>query len=211
MWWQQWEARLALRVPEAGPMLDRLAGDFREMALLRGLSGPQGRRPVLGLTLHFTDGKAVLRPGWDAEAKLVRTDYVTGDVWMRNPQTREPRRTWSFTWLDGRLRSGRVHRDEADAALAALVQLLHDWDGDPVSVLARSVDHCSICGKALTDPASRGRGIGPECLGKLPRRDALIWAFHREARHDAVAAAAEPALAASGDTPASPAERGLFD
>lgn len=26
---------------------------------------------------------------------------------------------------------------------------------------------CGICGRPLTDPESVGRGIGPDCLGKL--------------------------------------------
>jgi hypothetical protein len=35
----------------------------------------------------------------------------------------------------------------------------------PETVFAKNSDHCSVCGKGLTDQLSRDRGIGPECLG----------------------------------------------
>lgn len=37
---------------------------------------------------------------------------------------------------------------------------------DPDAVFALESRRCCLCGKSLTDPASRQRGIGPECLRK---------------------------------------------
>jgi hypothetical protein len=39
---------------------------------------------------------------------------------------------------------------------------------DAGAVLARSHDHCCICGKVVTDERSKARGIGPECIRYAP-------------------------------------------
>jgi hypothetical protein len=143
--------------------------------------GPFKRRPVLGLTLRVVGGKAVLRPGWNPKSKWIYTKHLAGEVWLPAPGTGEPRRSWSFTWAPDGLHSGMVYRDQADAALATLAQLLRDWQADPASVLARSVDHCCVCGRVLTDPPSRGRGVGPECVRHFPERLAVLMAWTAEA------------------------------
>lgn len=37
---------------------------------------------------------------------------------------------------------------------------------DPAAAVAASGTSCVFCGRTLTDPGSRGRGIGPECFGR---------------------------------------------
>jgi hypothetical protein len=41
---------------------------------------------------------------------------------------------------------------------------VEDFLSDRRRVLAREHDNCCICGRGLTDPLSRSRGIGPECI-----------------------------------------------
>jgi hypothetical protein len=59
----------------------------------------------------------------------------------------------------------RVTCDDAlrDAAFRALEAKAHDLLADPMRLFSEQKDHCCCCGKALTDPVSRTRGIGPEC------------------------------------------------
>jgi hypothetical protein len=51
-----------------------------------------------------------------------------------------------------------------DRLMPRVTRLMRDFLSDKRKVLARSCDHCSICGKGLTDGLSRARGIGPECV-----------------------------------------------
>jgi uncharacterized protein (TIGR02996 family) len=44
------------------------------------------------------------------------------------------------------------------------LKVIQDFVTDRHQVLARAHDHCSICGRRLTDELSRSRGIGPECI-----------------------------------------------
>ena len=56
---------------------------------------------------------------------------------------------------------GRVGRDE-QAAVVALIA------ADPAAAqmrFARELTRCFMCGRMLTDEASRARGIGPDCAG----------------------------------------------
>jgi hypothetical protein len=134
-------------------------------------------------------------------------------VWLPAPETGQPHRAWSFVWANGRLGRHRFCFPQADAALTTLVQLLRDWRQNPGAVLARSTDHCCVCGRVLTDPISRGHGIGPECVRYLPRQLGVLMAWAAEAKDGAMAGkfqppVAEPALAAAGVLPAEP---GLFD
>jgi hypothetical protein len=237
-WYQQWNARVTAATPELAPVLTGLAGTFRDMAGARGLlnwpdsmsvhlvdpdaaggdarppgGGPFDRRPVLGLTLRVVDGKVVLRPGWDARKKWIDCRDLAGDVWLPAPETGQPHRAWSFVWANGRMGRDRLCPPQADAALTTLVQLLRDWRENPGAVLARSTDHCCCCGRVLTEPVSRGRGIGPECIKQFPQQLAVLMAWAAEAIDGAAAGqfqppAAEPALAAAGNTPA---DRDLFD
>lgn len=57
---------------------------------------------------------------------------------------------------------GRVGRDEQKVVLAAI-------NADPMGaqmLFARELTRCYICGRMLTDEASRAAGIGPDCAGR---------------------------------------------
>jgi hypothetical protein len=205
-WWHDWNARVTAAVPELGPVLNGLVGTFRDMAEAKGLlndrpvtsiqlldadagssdsprtvGGPFDRRPVLGLTLRVVNGKVVLRPGWDARKKWIDTRDLAGDVWLPDPETEQPHRAWSFVWANGRMGRHRFCPPQADAALATLLQLPRDWRQNPGAVLARSTDHCCVCGRVLTDPVSRGRGIGPECSKQFAEQLGPLMAWAAEA------------------------------
>lgn len=51
-----------------------------------------------------------------------------------------------------------------------LERLVVEFAADPNyyrALFGQHDGHCGICGRALTDPASRDRGIGPECAAGL--------------------------------------------
>src|SRR5262249_43717595 len=58
---------------------------------------------------------------------------------------------------------GTIHKTAADDA-RRIIQTIRDFLDDSRAVLARSSDHCCVCGRGLTDELSRSRGIGPECF-----------------------------------------------
>jgi uncharacterized protein (TIGR02996 family) len=59
---------------------------------------------------------------------------------------------------------GRRYWQTALGDTQRVVETVRDFVTDRRKVLARSHDHCCICGRGLTDELSRGRGIGPECI-----------------------------------------------
>lgn len=46
------------------------------------------------------------------------------------------------------------------------LSILDGFLADPAASIAKSGENCVFCGHALTDSASRARGIGPECFGR---------------------------------------------
>jgi hypothetical protein len=62
---------------------------------------------------------------------------------------------------------GSIYRT-AEADVRRAVEVMRDFLDDHSAVFARSHDHCCCCGKGLTDELSRSRGIGPECIKKIP-------------------------------------------
>ena len=67
--------------------------------------------------------------------------------------TRQDRRAWVNAWF-------REELPKWQAAIDAAI------DADPVGARARFVaftSRCCCCGRALTDPASKCYGVGPEC------------------------------------------------
>jgi hypothetical protein len=51
-----------------------------------------------------------------------------------------------------------------DLATNALETKPHDLLGDPTRLFSEQSERCCCCHKALSDPVSRTRGIGPECI-----------------------------------------------
>lgn len=62
-------------------------------------------------------------------------------------------------------REGRWYPMECDVHAEKLCTTAARFVADPAAAVAASGTNCAFCGRALTDPQSRIRGIGPECFG----------------------------------------------
>jgi hypothetical protein len=58
------------------------------------------------------------------------------------------------------------HPATVEAEAERLCATAEQFVADPAGTIAASGTHCGFCGRALTDPESRRRGIGPECFGR---------------------------------------------
>jgi len=56
---------------------------------------------------------------------------------------------------------------DVDVDALRLCKIITRFVADPSAAIAESGTHCSFCGRSLTDPVSRRRGIGPECFDKM--------------------------------------------
>jgi hypothetical protein len=124
-------------------------------------SGPQRLLEFKGLAHHVFRGsieKGIFRKSW---TELVRT---RDPFWMRLTfvvWADEGEPTWRFQSTNAHTSRGWGNcfylRDEVARLLALRLSCL-----DPTMLLS---EHCLICNRALTDPVSRARCIGPECWG----------------------------------------------
>jgi hypothetical protein len=60
-----------------------------------------------------------------------------------------------------------IHGNQAQAKTVRDFYYL--FAADPSAILALESERCCLCGKALTEPLSRSRGVGPECARKWNR------------------------------------------
>jgi hypothetical protein len=116
---------------------------------------------------------------FDGAVEYAPEGVVSADVFQRSPGWRDPRMRLPFTvigWADtpeswelqpGSCRFSKVLRHGWGAVRDILVQRLHaaftsgTFERFQPSLMLRPA--CLRCGKALTDPASMARWIGPEC------------------------------------------------
>jgi hypothetical protein len=66
---------------------------------------------------------------------------------------------------DGQIKLAEFCSDTVVEETTRLCETVFKFLENPDSVIALSGDHCVFCGKKLTVPESRLRGIGPECFG----------------------------------------------
>jgi hypothetical protein len=114
------------------------------------------------VTVHVRSYKR--NPGtgrrWIAASPLdpeARTVVEAGRRGRRIGRVREGRMTWNPGITSGAKAAVRVLFAEAASALHS------EGDGYRIQV----EDACGRCGRALTDPESIDRGIGPECFGRI--------------------------------------------
>jgi hypothetical protein len=98
----------------------------------------------------FADGGDSAWDGW-----IGRFDPKTGE--WRSPKSYDDERGPQYRWAAQSVLRYAVSMDEAWVA---------QFEGQAEVALA---SECCVCGKALTDPESIDRGIGPECYGKLTK------------------------------------------
>jgi hypothetical protein len=71
------------------------------------------------------------------------------------------------------VRVGLHYPRTLDVDAGRLCRVARGFIEDPAKAVAASGTHCAFCGRGLTDPASRVRGIGPECFAKYG--DFINW------------------------------------
>jgi uncharacterized protein (TIGR02996 family) len=143
-----------------------------EVAARRRAAGPFRRRPPISLRL-IVEG--------EPPAKLVVLPHATvsGRRGQRTVRLDCARMDCELVDTGSALKSyvrlgvslspcaahlGRRYWQTATQDVQRVVETVRDFVTDRRKVLARSQDHCCICGRGLTDELSRGRGIGPECV-----------------------------------------------
>lgn len=157
-----------------------ISTDHRAGRMLRAMvtAGNKNAKMLLTTDLHGLDGStryhqtfAVKRwTGRDGATMLSIEVEGSGD-WNSGVK---PIKVMHVNVGAGRILPANDHRN-ADAVLkyAAEAALAYAWLGEaglpkPTNgtVTVLESDHCSCCGRTLTDPESIARGIGPECYGR---------------------------------------------
>jgi hypothetical protein len=104
-----------------------------------------------GATKEMLEGKQGIKPPYWHSKFSINTPLAAQDAWNVS-QT-------------GWRRSGGAGQDGTDRLEQRVIATFRDGFFDQLTVSPLLSDHCLICGKALTDPASMARFIGPECAG----------------------------------------------
>jgi hypothetical protein len=182
--WTAIRAAADRTLEENAPLLQsfrsKVASLFRIM--LEDSKPPFKRKPPISLRL-ICDGdppaKLIVHPQWDRYDKTTNPEFVCCELLQERFRTVGGQRVKQFgeqlafnigdkpQYLNHRPRVGLMYETgELDARRA--IKIIREFVDDHRVVFARSHDHCCICGKGLTDELSRSRGIGPECIKKIP-------------------------------------------
>ncbi len=149
------EEALAAAAPDLEGFRAVAAGFFKKFA-----KPPYNRRPNLGLRLPGESCVISVRPSWSwthkqLDCEKVLVECITDDKLL------------SITLKPGELpRYSQISLRYGDVALERLLQVVRTFVKEPKRAFTGGQDFCCICGRRLTDEASRTRGIGPECLVK---------------------------------------------
>jgi hypothetical protein len=145
--------------------------------MLEDAEEPFKRRPPVSLRLICQGeppAKLVVHPGWNSVSKTVNLDWAPCELLqeardvVRDIRVKLFGKQVSFSISTKRPASvGSIYRT-AEADVHRAVEVMRDFLDDHRTVFARSHDHCCCCGRELTDELSRSRGIGPECIKKIP-------------------------------------------
>lgn len=166
-----WDAMAALFVPHHGTLRDFWTvaqAFFREESEGKEFT----RRPTVSITLPAAGdppARLVAVPEWNRRTHTLVLSRVCLEFLVdRFSITGEPQRSAEV----------KIHLDEGlphirrlsirwgAEGIQRLVETVAQFLHDPAGVFSQSADHCCICRKALTDGASRARGVGPDCLRK---------------------------------------------
>jgi Family of unknown function (DUF6011) len=181
---QEWDAirhqaeRLLLDDPNINRFRRLMGKTFK--AMLEEKPPPYLRRPIASLRLICDTERAtklVVHPGWSKPNVLL--DRISIDVIQETIVTY--RHTFPVEYVEdvrkfSKRITVRVNPDgncigaiyaTAVEDVATIARCVKEFLDDGKAVFARSHDHCSCCGKSLTDERSRSRGIGPECIKVL--------------------------------------------
>jgi hypothetical protein len=178
-----WNRRIAvakLRISETleGHKLDFLA--FREIASSIFKTKADGkvytRKPPIALRLRDAETPSLVAatPSWSRYGRKLNCEEVRVEVLREQKVTTKDGKekflldcplavVFAPAWPPRLCRYGLD--PDCDSTLASIVQA---FLADPLQVTRRSTNNCCICGRGLTDGASKSRGIGPECLKSIP-------------------------------------------
>jgi hypothetical protein len=131
--------------------------------------GPHTRRPSVALRLPATGehpARLVLRPAWCNTGKcptpgVVEAELVTEQLKVSGKLF--PCRELTVSIRTTGCRLTRAYLSRLGELLSRSAAAAERFLADPMGTFAGSAGNCCICGKGLSDPVSRGRGIGPEC------------------------------------------------
>jgi hypothetical protein len=141
------------------------------------------RDPALKITIRIpetageVDARMVIHPGTSrsgyTRARQVRVEPERIELLLIHvvPHRQQPDKVEHQARLsihlmpDGTARIMRHYPQTSDVDAERLRSIAARFLEDPSAAVAASGTHCAFCGKALTDPHSRERGIGPECFG----------------------------------------------
>jgi Family of unknown function (DUF6011) len=149
---------------------DTVAGLFAVMAEGRAFK----RRPNISLRLIADGGppaKLVTVPLWSRFKKEVNCQALRCELLkeqdVQTPggpaKNRDQCAAFSVP-VGGKTRANLICLRTGVEDYARVLSTIRNFLDDRRGVLARSHDHCCICGRALTDGMSMARGIGPECI-----------------------------------------------
>lgn len=175
-----WSASPLRRIP----FLDEL----REL-ILDGPSAPRRMpkwrlrvAPDLVLEIQPKDAARLRFAGWAIEGDTVTAQLFTSPrharAWDRRGELRfiivQPptAEAWDFhprsADMCSRAADGQWIRADPRPLRLRVFEALDEFADRDINALSLLSDHCVCCGKALTDPVSRARKIGPECAGRRP-------------------------------------------
>jgi len=150
-----------------------VAGPLFEAMLLG--KGELARRPNVSMRLPALgepSARLLVTPGWDRRRKLVmpfiHAEFVVERTARAGIVCNKPLPDveLAIDILDDGPRWRRWSTASGASALDRMARTMGEFVERPDVVFARSAGRCCLCGRGLTDEASRGRGIGPECIEK---------------------------------------------
>jgi hypothetical protein len=144
---------------------------------------PSARLVAGGTKLQIFKGFVLATEGASA-AMLKSLDICrnSGAPWWRAKfyinTTIEPGQPWEICCRGGSWK-GNAGEEGYEVLQRDIVEIFRGGFFDRLTAGAMLKPHCLICGKALTDPASMARFIGPECAGTSSLR--VPWLIEKKA------------------------------
>ncbi len=136
------------------------------------------RRPPVGLRLQGESEILTLKPNFQGrpnKPRAIESGWIVLEMTTKvdaNYSDGSTRPTAAQQLFCGSLtasfvRACRMRTSHYERLSKSLLAIAEDFTRDPMEVLRRSSDRCCICSRKLNDGASRARGIGPECWGRI--------------------------------------------
>jgi hypothetical protein len=145
----------------------------RPATLLRVVVESEGRN--IGVEIRPTISSSSV--GWTYKGNASIKTIDMGGKGRGLQGTIKPDGTVRITSWSVRCAEGAENRNRRySGAIWKALDLVED---DPTALISTQQENCGLCGKGLSDPASRARGVGPECWGLWDKfKDAMQLELH---------------------------------